>query len=218
MNTQQQKWVRNPLTVIAIFAGIIEAALTLTLINLPETNQEIFIWFVMFATILLISLFFYVLYKKPAVLFSPSDYADESKYLDSIGVSNDIAELQTKVSQMEQLLDTVIDLTDSLTSSDAQANAEALSREKQKLEHLRNFRALEDNDFYNFLSKDLKLSYEIIRQVLFNTSKVEEVVEAIRHETGDERLAERTRRIVDTFPRVSIDYEKLNEYFSSSRG
>lgn len=62
MKTNLTESIKNPLKVITIFAGISEVAMTFTLFQLPENNQNIFIWFVMLFPILLVSLFFFVLY------------------------------------------------------------------------------------------------------------------------------------------------------------
>lgn len=39
--------IKNPLVLIASFAGISEVAMAVTLIQLPEAIQETFVWFVM---------------------------------------------------------------------------------------------------------------------------------------------------------------------------
>ena len=52
--------VSNPLTIIAIFAGLAEALATIALIKLPIEMQEKFIYFVMAFPTLIVTLFFIV--------------------------------------------------------------------------------------------------------------------------------------------------------------
>ena len=73
--------VSNPLTIIAIFAGLAEALATIALIKLPIEMQEKFIYFVMAFPTLIVTLFFIVLYFKNNVLYAPSDYQDPEHYL-----------------------------------------------------------------------------------------------------------------------------------------
>ncbi len=73
--------VRNPLTVIAIFAGLAEVTATIALPQIDKELQYIFVWFVMFFPVLLVCLFFYVLWHKNQVLYAPSDFSDESNFM-----------------------------------------------------------------------------------------------------------------------------------------
>ena len=69
---------------IAMFAAIAEIAMAVVLLQLPEPLQSTFIWFVMAFPMVLVIGFYIVLYRKPAALFSPSDYKDDQLYLRSI--------------------------------------------------------------------------------------------------------------------------------------
>lgn len=51
--------VQNPLTIIAIFAGIAELAGTTVLLGLPLEIQRVFVWFVMVFPIGLVAAFFW---------------------------------------------------------------------------------------------------------------------------------------------------------------
>lgn len=73
--------VSNPLTIIAIFAGLSEISGTTVLPFLQETNQAIFLWFVMLFPFVLVVLFFLILWKKHFVLYAPSDYQQDSSFL-----------------------------------------------------------------------------------------------------------------------------------------
>lgn len=73
--------VSNPLTIIAIFAGLAETFATAVLLVLPEKVQMIFIWYVMLFPVILVLAFFGVLYRKPTVFYAPSDYPNPSDFL-----------------------------------------------------------------------------------------------------------------------------------------
>lgn len=73
--------VRNPLTVIAVFAGLAEVSATVALPQLDSAIQWIFVWFVMLFPSVLVGLFFFVLWNKHHVLYAPSDYLDEENFM-----------------------------------------------------------------------------------------------------------------------------------------
>lgn len=75
--------VSNPLTIIAIFSGVAETLATVALIKLPIEIQAIFVYFVMAFPAGIVLLFFFVLYFKNNVLYAPSDYDDQSHYLEA---------------------------------------------------------------------------------------------------------------------------------------
>ena len=73
--------VNNPLTLIAVFAGLAEVAATVALPMLDGHVQAVFIWFVMLFPVLLVVLFFITLNFNHRVLYAPSDFANESHFL-----------------------------------------------------------------------------------------------------------------------------------------
>jgi hypothetical protein len=75
------KGVRNPLTIIAIFAGLAEISGTGILPFIAEANQSTYIWFLMIFPVVLVVLFFLTLNFNPKVLYSPSDFRDEANYM-----------------------------------------------------------------------------------------------------------------------------------------
>ena len=84
--------VSNPLTIIAIFAGLAEALATIALVQLPPEIQSIFVYFVMAFPSGIVLLFFYVLYFKNTVLYAPSDYADQTHYLEANQIKETVSE------------------------------------------------------------------------------------------------------------------------------
>jgi hypothetical protein len=73
--------VKNPLTVIAIFAGLAEVSATIALPQLSDPVQAVFVWFVMLFPALLVSLFFLLLWFKHQVLYAPSDFSNEENFM-----------------------------------------------------------------------------------------------------------------------------------------
>ncbi|WP_411342558.1 hypothetical protein ACE3MZ_12820 [Paenibacillus sp. WLX1005] len=73
--------VQNPLTIIAIFAGIAEIAGTTVLLGLPLEIQKVFVWFVISFPFLLVGAFFAVLLFKHRVLYAPSDFSNEEHFI-----------------------------------------------------------------------------------------------------------------------------------------
>lgn len=76
------KKISNPLTIIAIFAGLAEIAGTVAIKLVDVQYQGTFIWFVMIFPILLVLLFFIVLYFKPHSLYAPADFRTDESYID----------------------------------------------------------------------------------------------------------------------------------------
>jgi hypothetical protein len=73
--------VKNPLTIIAIFAGLAEVSGTIILPFISSSIQGTYVWFLIFFPILLVVTFFFVLYTKPVVLYAPSDFRDDTIYV-----------------------------------------------------------------------------------------------------------------------------------------
>lgn len=76
--------VKNPLTVIAIFAGIAEISGTIVLPLISPSIQSIYVWFLMLFPSILVVLFFATLNYNPTALYSPSDYRDENNFVNSV--------------------------------------------------------------------------------------------------------------------------------------
>ncbi len=78
---EQIKGISNPLTVIAIFAGITEVGATTVLPFLPPASQAVYMWFVILFPCALVALFFGTLNFNHRVLYAPSDYRDDQSFL-----------------------------------------------------------------------------------------------------------------------------------------
>lgn len=75
------KTISNPLTIIALFAGLAEISGTIVLPLLSTETQEIYVWFLMVFPLTLILLFFFTLNKNHKVLYAPSDYENDESFL-----------------------------------------------------------------------------------------------------------------------------------------
>lgn len=73
--------IKNPLTVIAIFAGIAEVSGSAVLPFISEANQQTYIWFLMLFPFALVLLFFITLNWNYKVLYAPSDFENEDNFL-----------------------------------------------------------------------------------------------------------------------------------------
>jgi len=90
--------VQNPLTIIALFAGIAEVAGTVVLLGLPLEIQRIFVWFTIGFPIAIVAAFFCILVTRPEVLYGPGDYENEEIFYKLMIKANaDIGEIISKV-------------------------------------------------------------------------------------------------------------------------
>ena len=202
--------VKSPLSVIAIFAGISEIAMTVTLLNLPSDNQKTFIWFVMLFPILLVALFFIVLYKKPAVLFSPGDYQDDGAYLSSIGVSKGIEELSVRIGQIEETLTTVQQYVNTVVEKTLpDQSGEIIDTEKRRLEELKFIHSLESNNLYSFLNRELNIKHNDIKQIIIQSDTAYQLPEVICQITSDDSKGKRISGLLQSFPNVITDFTYL---------
>lgn len=77
-------YIKNPLTVIAIFAAIAEISGTTVLPFIEPINQGVYVWFLMLFPVFLVGIFFLTLNLNYKVLYAPSDYKNEDNFLKSL--------------------------------------------------------------------------------------------------------------------------------------
>jgi hypothetical protein len=106
---EKVKAVNNPLTIIAIFAGLAEVAGTAAIAAVDKSLQATFIWFVMGFPILLVLLFFATLNFNPKVLYAPSDFKNEENFMNTvIGTHNVSISLEQMTEQLENAKQQII--------------------------------------------------------------------------------------------------------------
>jgi len=120
------KAVNNPLTIIALFAGLAEIAFTVSLGLVDKPLQTIFIWFVMVFPTLLVILFFTTLNFNPRVLYSPSDYKDEENFVNAlIGTKTVVANLSQATQQFDEVRKLIL--------QQSEIQRKAISNEEQEI-------------------------------------------------------------------------------------
>ena len=96
--------VKNPLTVIAIFAGLAEVSGTVVLPLVAPETQKMFIWFLMAFPVLLVVLFFVTLLLKHHVLYAPADFRTDESFtglLVSVTGARRFAKLDQEAKELE---------------------------------------------------------------------------------------------------------------------
>lgn len=73
--------IRNPLTIIGIFAGFTEVVGTLILPNVAEPLQDRLLTFLIWFPFFLVGIFFFTLWFRHEVLYAPSDFGDPKDFL-----------------------------------------------------------------------------------------------------------------------------------------
>lgn len=82
--TEKVGFIKNPLTIIAIFASITETSGSIILPFILPNNQFYFMWFLILFPTFLVVIFFITLNFNHKVLYSPSDYKDEANFVKTI--------------------------------------------------------------------------------------------------------------------------------------
>jgi predicted amino acid-binding ACT domain protein len=83
--TESAKHIKNPLTLISIFAGAAELSGVAILPLIENPNQWLYILFLIFFPTFIIILFFATLNFNHKVLYAPSDYKDENNFVNPFG-------------------------------------------------------------------------------------------------------------------------------------
>jgi len=121
MNTAKIPHIRNPLTVIGIFAAVAEVAATIALPQLDTNAQTTFVWFVMGFPLLLVLLFFATLNFNSKALYAPSDFRDEENFMNLIFGSRHLATGSIEISKgLEEIESGIAEIKSSNTDSIAQ--------------------------------------------------------------------------------------------------
>jgi hypothetical protein len=108
---EKTQYIRNPLTIVAIFATLTEVSGTGVLPFIDHPNQITFIYFLIFFPIFLVVIFFLTLNFNYKVLYAPSDFRNERFFIDLIRPAlpseiHEKIESETKELQAD-LLDTI---------------------------------------------------------------------------------------------------------------
>lgn len=149
--------IKNPLTIIAIFAAIAEISGTVVLPFISESNQGTYIWFLMVFPFVLVTAFFLTLNFNHKVLYAPSDYRNEDNFIKSLTKAT-FAEKARKIKQ---------DIED-IEESSSPDEAGTGSPEK-------------DGVFYkNLVRRSTQASYMLAEELIFTKLQREFSAEIIR--------------------------------------
>lgn len=201
--------VKNPLAMVAIFAAISEVAMAFVITRLSDKLQEVFIWFVMGFPTILVFIFFFILYKKPAVFFSPGDYKREELYVSSIGLLDDSTEL--RIRKVEETLVTIQDFLEKAELGTAeQAEYAKVRRSIQRQQQL------ETNPLYAFVTGELRVEHELAQRLIASASDAWELAKLLDAELKDARKAARLSGLITSFPSTANDFQRLKSSIATT--
>ncbi|MDH4394721.1 MAG: hypothetical protein QE278_03490 [Limnobacter sp.] len=82
------KLAQNPLGLIALFVLLVEAiaGYVATSAVLSEPQRQILVWFVVSYPMLVLACFVYLVIVHPAKLYGPSDFRDQSHFMQALGI------------------------------------------------------------------------------------------------------------------------------------
>lgn len=199
--------VKNPLTMVSVFAAISEVAMAYVITTLSDKLQEIFIWFVMGFPTVLVFIFFFILYRKPAVFFSPGDYRKEELYVSSIGLgkSDDSAEL--RIRKLEETVTTLEDFLEKAKLGTAEQIEYADVRKS-----IQRQQELETNPLYSFITRDLRVEHDLAQRLIEKANDAWELPTLLDAELNDRRKSARLTDLIASFPNAAIDFKKLKTF------
>jgi len=81
MKPSRPAWIRNPLTIIALFVGLTEIAFSIAFTRAPSSSQStILVFLIGFPTLCAVA-FFITLWFRPGNFYGPSDFRTDEAYL-----------------------------------------------------------------------------------------------------------------------------------------
>lgn len=162
--------IKNPLTVIAIFAAIAEISGTTVLPFIKTENQNIYIWFLMFFPTFLVGTFFLTLNFNHKVLYAPSDYKDEKNFVNPFGKASpeeqdqklreEIEEIEAEDSANNETPSESADTVETGTQSAHERFISAAEINVARNRHLMADVTLAEKLSINKLSRDLGLNFK----------------------------------------------------------
>mgnify|MGYP000154695028 CR=1 FL=1 len=115
--------IKNPLSVIAIFASVAEVSGAAILPFISSDNQGLYIWFLMIFPSILVLLFFATLNWNHKALYAPSDYKSDESFQENV---NGHRSQREGIASMEKLIETKI--SEVLNSSDGTSTSENIAQ------------------------------------------------------------------------------------------
>lgn len=81
MRREYFSWIRNPMTVIALFVGLTEVAFGVAFSEFPQSLQVPLVWLMVLFPVICALGFFAVLFSRPHHFYSPTDFRSDESYL-----------------------------------------------------------------------------------------------------------------------------------------
>jgi hypothetical protein len=209
---------KTPLSIIAIFAILAEIAMTYALGQVDKSLQPQFLWFVMGFPVLLLLLFFYTLYTKPAVLFAPSDYEKDTNYLASINQKKEIDDISKQVSELTESITTLMNYSEKIVENVAPGeSSKIITEEKQRLEEAQNLSQLERIGLFHFIVDELNVPQDTVVEMIAKTSDIAELPGKVLELAGNKKAkSERLSRLIANFPKTKTDYRNAKELINKA--
>jgi hypothetical protein len=181
--------IKNPLTIIAIFAAIAEISGTVVLPFITSTNQAIYVWFLMIFPIMLIVLFFITLNFNHKVLYAPSDYQNEDNFLKSLPratLAEKVLKIEAEIAEEESVAKNLpaaqsvpgkIESTSASVTEDQKISYQMLVHRSTQASYM-----LAEELIFRKLSKEF--STEIQREVKLDSGSAQYIFDGIVRERG----------------------------------
>ena len=230
--------IKNPLSVIAIFAAVAEISGTTVLPFIEPSNQSIYIWFLMIFPLFLVGAFFITLNFNHKVLYAPSDYKDEEHFVSSFRKANPAEQNQKLKEEVEEVeadetrKDGVSGVVRSVLADDKETSTEDQLRKRQIMADVTLAEKLAINNLEENLGLDLRtnvkfnlglpntssnsessLNINFSMNVIFDAAHVSEksvqAVEVKLFKTGSIDK-ERFRNVLNMAEKVSLQCEDIS--------
>jgi hypothetical protein len=206
---KKAEFIKNPLTLIAIFAGVSDVAMTGVLPLLDIEIQKIFIWFVIGYPVLLVCAFFYTLIWKSSTLYAPSDFQTDEAWLKAFTVKDDARRLELIKFEEHKILSKYE--PEPLVPSNFNERASVT-----KFESYLSNPAFLSNSFFMFLKFDIDISFPDIQSSIIESIDINQVPELIARTQCDTVKVDRLKRLIKEFPKAKEDFEALKSLLKGS--
>lgn len=178
--------IKNPLTIIGIFAAISEISGTAILPFISSSNQATYMWFLIIFPVLLIVLFFITLNFNHRVLYAPSDFKNEDNFvrsLQKVPFAEKALQDEAERAENEEISSASAELPNSEGSSTPTIVDPARSAESPSISRsLQTIYALAEEFIFRNLSQ--RFTAQIQRDVRVSSLSSSYIFDGIVHENG----------------------------------